>query len=164
EPGTGARDAVRPTGEADTAELRRQLGEMRTQLEATIHELESLNEEYRSAHEEALSANEELQSSNEELETAKEELQSANEELTTVNDELQSRSAELGQTNNDLTNVLNSVDMPVVLVGRDLRLRRFTPLATRVLNVIAADTGRPIGDITLNVAVPDLQNLILETM
>jgi two-component system CheB/CheR fusion protein len=157
-----------PQGEAaenaETAELRARLRETRQQLEESIQEVEDLNEEFRSAHEEALSGNEELQSTNEELETAKEELQSANEELTTVNDELQARSVELSQTNNDLTNVLSSVSMPVILVGPDLCLRRFTPMATKVLNVIASDIGRPITDITLNVALPDLRSVVLETI
>ena len=88
---------------------------------------------------------------NEELETAKEELQSTNEELTTVNDELQGRSAEVGDVNSDLLNVLSSVELPVILVDRELRLRRFTPKATKVLNVIASDVGRPISDIKPNV-------------
>lgn len=160
----GDREARPPTLETGVDVLRRELRETRLQLEGTIHELESLNEEYRSAHEEALSANEELQSANEELETAKEELQSSNEELTTINDELQGRSAELSQSTNDLINVLTSVHMPVILVGADLRLRRFTPMATKVLNVIPSDVGRPISDITLNVKVPDLASLVLETI
>jgi two-component system CheB/CheR fusion protein len=164
EPPTPAKDGEHPTDDSEAEHLRIELRDTRMQLEGTIHELESLNEEYRSAHEEALSANEELQSSNEELETAKEELQSANEELTTVNDELQGRSMELAQTNNDLTNVLSSAHMPMILVGPDLRIRRFTPMATKVLNVLAGDVGRPISDITLNVPVPDLTTVILETI
>ena len=155
--------AQRPD-DSEVAKLRRELRDTRAQLEGTIQELESLNEEYRSAHEEALSANEELQSSNEELETAKEELQSANEELTTVNDELQDRSAELGDINNDLLNVLSSVHLPVILVDRELRLRRFTPMATKVLNVIASDVGRPISDLTPNLPVPDPPPSSSETM
>jgi two-component system CheB/CheR fusion protein len=158
-----AEDEPRPD-DTEVARLRRELRDTRGQLEGSIHELESLNEEYHSAHEEALSANEELQSSNEELETAKEELQSANEELTTVNDELQDRSTELTDINNDLTNVLSSVHLPVLLVDRELRLRRFTPMATKVLNVIASDVGRPISDLAPNLPVPDLSALVLETM
>lgn len=149
----------------DAGEAQRQLRETRLHLEGAIHELESLNEEYRSAHEEALSVNEELQSSNEELETAKEELQSSNEELTTVNDELQARSAELTQTNNDLTNLLSHTHMPIILVvGSDLRLRRFTPMATQVLSIGAADVGRPIDELPLGGSLSVLPALIVETM
>ena len=102
-------------------------------------------EELKSANEELQSANEELQSTNEELETSKEELQSTNEELTTVNDELQNRMAELGQTNDDLHNVLAGVDNAVVIVGMDLRLRRFTSAAEKLFKLVPADVGRPVG-------------------
>ena len=56
---------------------------------------------------------------NEELETAKEELQSTNEELTTVNDELHSRNQEVSQVNSDLVNLLDTVDIPILIL--DLR-------------------------------------------
>ena len=125
-----------------------------------IEEQESTNEELKSANEEILSANEELQSTNEELQTAKEEAQSANEELATVNDELRHRNAELGRVNNDLINLLSGVNFPIVMVGRDLRVRRFTPLAERVFNLIPSDVGRPISDIKPNLDVPDLGALI----
>ena len=106
--------------------------------------------------EEGQSANEELQTTNEELETAKEELQSTNEELTTVNDELQARSAELGQLNTDLINLLASADIPIVMIGNDRRIRRFTPKATASFNLIAGDVGRPVGDINPSFDFRDL--------
>lgn len=71
-----------------------------------------------------LSSNEKLQSMNEELQTAKEELQSTNEELTTLNDELHNRYAELSQPSSDLNNVLGSMNVPVLILSRDLRIRR----------------------------------------
>ena len=57
---------------------------------------------------------------------SKEELQSTNEELTTVNDELQNRMGELQLTNDDLHNVLAGIGDAIVIVGMDLRIRRFT--------------------------------------
>ena len=101
---------------------------------------------------------------NEELQTSKEELQSTNEELTTLNDELQNRYAELSQTSSDLNNVLGSMNVPILILSRDLRIRRFTPTATRVLNVIASDVGRPIGDITLNIHVADLESMLADSI
>ena len=101
-----------------------------------VEQQDAANEELRSANEEILSSNEELQSTNEELETAKEELQSANEELTTVNEQLQHRNLELSQANNDLTNLLSSTNIPVVMVGGDLRIRRFTPPAQKSMNLL----------------------------
>ena len=122
---------------------------------------EASNEELQSANEEISSANEELQSTNEELETSKEELQSTNEELNTVNDELRTRNTELSQLSNDLANLLATINIPIIMVGRDLRIRRLTPMAEKALRVIPADVGRLITDIKLNIDVPDLEKLIL---
>jgi two-component system CheB/CheR fusion protein len=114
----------------------------------------------KSANEEILSANEELQSTNEELQTAKEEAQSANEELATVNDELRHRNAQLARVNNDLINLLAGVNIPIVMVGRDLRVRRFTPMAERIFNLIPSDVGRPISDIKSRLQLQDLPKSI----
>ncbi len=124
-----------------------------------IQDLEAANEELQSANEEILSSNEELQSTNEELDTAKEELQSTNEELNTVNDELNSRNEELSQVNADLMNLLAAVPAAIVIVTADLRIRRFTPLAEQLLNLIPTDVGRPIGDLKPNLDVPELDDL-----
>src|SRR5262249_19131477 len=132
---------------SEMGRLRRELATTKDYLQAVIEQHEATNEEVKSANEEILSSNEELQSTNEEPETAKEELQSSNEELTTVNEEMQNRNAELTLLNNDLTNVLSSVSMPIVIVGSDLRIRRFTPAAEKPLNLIAGDIGRRITDI-----------------
>ncbi len=129
-----------------------------------IEQQEAANEELQSANEEVQSANEELQSINEELETSKEEIQSTNEELATVNDELQNRNAELSLLNNDLFNLLGSIQTAIVIVGPDLRVRRFTPLAEKILNLIPTDVGRPIGDIKLNLSLPDLEPLLAEVI
>jgi two-component system CheB/CheR fusion protein len=146
------------------SDLTRELAASREYLQSIIQELEAANEELQSANEEILSSNEELQSTNEELDTAKEELQSTNEELTTVNDELHSRNEELTRVNSDLVNLLASVQIPIVIVGEDLRIRRFTPMAERMLNVIPSDVGRPIGQINPNIVCPDLSELIVETI
>src|SRR5262249_36787159 len=97
------------------------------ELVSTRQYLQTIIEELRSANEEAQSTNEELQSTNEELQTAKEEMQSSNEELNTINGEMQSRNADLAQLNDDLSNLLSSMNMPVLMIGQDLRIRRFTP-------------------------------------
>ena len=129
-----------------------------------IQELEAANEELQSANEEILSSNEELQSTNEELDTAKEELQSSNEELNTVNDELHARNEELIRANSDLLNILSSVQIAILIVSSDLRIRRFTPMAERMLNLIATDVGRPIGHIKPNLDLGDLDQSIREAI
>src|SRR5262249_10383306 len=117
-------------------------------------------EELKSANEEVLSSNEELQSTNEELETAEEELQSVNEELITVNEQLHQRNIELTRLNDDLSNLLSSAGVPMFVLGVDLRIRRSTPAAGRLLHLLPGDIGRPIGNIKLAVDVPDLEPLV----
>lgn len=126
-------------------ELERDLAMTKEYLQTTLEDKDSTLEELKSANEELQSANEELQSTNQELETSKEEMQSTNEELTTVNDELQNRMVELSQINDDLHNVLAGVDNAVVIVGMDLRIRRYTSAAEKLFNLLPGDVGRSIG-------------------
>jgi len=146
--------------ELENEHLKEELDATREYLQSIIEEQRTTNEELRSANEEIQSSNEELQSINEELETAKEELQSTNEELTTVNEELQNRNEELSRLNNDLNNLLSSVNIPIIMLGQDLRIRRFTPVAEKVMNLIATDIGRPVTDIKTNLSIPDLREAI----
>lgn len=150
--------------EREVLRLREDLNSTKESLQAIIEEQEATNEELKSANEEIQSSNEELQSTNEELETAKEELQSTNEELTTLNEELQNRNAELSQVNNDLQNLLASVSMPILMLGNDLTIRRFTPLAERFFNLIASDVGRRITDINPNIVIRDLDKMVSEVI
>ncbi|HEY2586444.1 MAG TPA: chemotaxis protein CheB [Tepidisphaeraceae bacterium] len=166
--GRGAKKAaVAPSlaqDERRVRQLQEELAASREHLQSNIQDLEAANEELQSANEEILSANEELQSTNEELDTAKEELQSTNEELNTVNEELQARNEELSRVNSDLINLLASVQIAIVMVAGDLRIRRFTPMAEKVLNLIPTDVGRPISDIKPNIEVPDLERVISEVI
>ena len=146
-----------PPGQMES--LRRELTATKEFLQSIIEEREAANEELRSANEEILSSNEELQSTSEEMETAKEELQSANEELTTVNEELQHRNVELGQLYNDLNNLFTSVNLPVLMLAGDLRLRRFTPLAADLFNLVSGDVGRLVRDLKPNLDLPNLEEL-----
>jgi two-component system CheB/CheR fusion protein len=136
--------------------LKRKLAETAEYLNTVAHEHEAALEELQSTNEEALSSNEELQSVNEELQTAKEEIQSANEELSTLNQELQDRNVELAQANDDLLNLLGSVNIPIVMVGHDLRVRRFTPAAEKLFSLIPTDIGRPLGDLRTALEAPEL--------
>jgi len=144
--------------------LKRETAQLRSQLGSLIEDHETTLEEFKSVNEEVLSANEELQSTNEELETAKEELQSTNEELTTLNEEVQNRNAELSSANNDLLNLLSQVDCPVVMVSRDLCIRRFSPPAQKILNLLPSDVGRRLGQIRPNLDLLDLEPLVREVI
>ncbi|MBD1999781.1 PAS domain-containing protein [Leptolyngbya sp. FACHB-541] len=157
--------------EQENARLRRELAAANQEraatqeyLQAIIKEQEYTNQDIKVANEEILSSNEELQSTNEELETAKEEIQATNEELNTTNEELRSRNGELHQVNNDLTNLLASINIPILMLTNDLRIRRFTPMAQRLFNFIPGDAGRPLSDIRANLNIPDLESLLLEVL
>ena len=149
-----------PASSADVdqrvAGLEQELAYTKENLQATIEELEASNEELKSTNEELQSNNEELQSTNEELETAKEELQSLNEELTTVNAELQVKIGELSEVNNDMTNLLDSTQIPTVFLDSSLCIKRFTPMATEIIHLIPTDVGRPIGHVVSSLIDVDL--------
>jgi two-component system, chemotaxis family, CheB/CheR fusion protein len=133
-------------------------------LQAVIEGYEAAHEELQSANEEILSSNEELQSTNEELQTTKEEVDAINEELSTVNDELQARIVDLARLNDDLANVLASVQIPIVILTHDLRIRSFTPAAAPLFNLIGTDIGRPLSDINIGLSVADLNSLLLDVL
>lgn len=151
-----------PEGEVQRLQL--ELSATRDYLVSLTQQHDSANEDLKAAYEEIQSANEELQSTNEELETAKEELQSTNEELTTLNEELCDRNLELIRANNDLNNLLSSVNIPVMILGPDLSIRRFTSVAEKFLNVIPSDVGRGLGDLRTSTEIPDLEERIREVI
>ncbi len=136
--------------EARIAALKQELRAKEEYLQAANEELETSNEELKSSNEEMQSVNEELQSTNEELETSKEELQSVNEELATVNAELQTKVGDLSQANNDMNNLLAGSGIATVFVDHNLRILRFTPAATRIINLILSDVGRPVAHVVTN--------------
>jgi len=141
------------TGKGQNArieEMEKELYYTRENLQASIEELQASNEELKSTNEEFQSTNEEFQSTNEELETSKEELQSVNEELITVNTELQSKIDQLTHSENDMKNILDSINTGIIFLDADLRIKRFNAEATRVINLIATDVGRPLSHISSN--------------
>jgi two-component system CheB/CheR fusion protein len=138
------------------AELEQELLRVRGESRATHEEMQTSQEELRSANEELQSTNEELQSTNEELTTSKEEMQSMNEELQTVNTELQAKVDQLSQASNDMKNLLDSTDIATLFLDKELRIRRFTPQATKIIKLIASDTGRPVTDLASELRYPEL--------
>ncbi|MDQ7786166.1 MAG: chemotaxis protein CheB [Thermodesulfovibrionales bacterium] len=136
--------------------LEKELQSTKEYLQATIEQMQTSNEELRSANEELQSTNEELQSTNEELATSKEELQSTNEELITVNAELQDKIEALMQANSDINNLLAGTDIGTIFLDNALRIKRFTPAVTNFFNLIQADLGRPISDITSKIPLVNI--------
>jgi len=151
--------------DSDSVRLMQELFATREHLQSVIEQQEAVNEELQSTGEELQSSNEELQSTNEELETSKEEIQSTNEELATVNAELQNRNTELDRVNADLRNLIGNVDAAIIMLGPDLRIRRFTPPAERLFSLIPGDVGRPLADVRLNLDdPPELAPLLGEVL
>lgn len=143
------------------ARLERELAEARDYAQALQEQYEAANEELQASNEEAQSANEELQSTNEELETSQEEIDSANEELITVNAEMAHRNVELSRINDDLSNLYASVNLPILVVTRDFRVRSFTPLAAKLFNLLVTDIGTPINWLKHGLNCPDLERFAL---
>ena len=127
-----------------------ELVETRDYLQSIQEQQETAREELQASNEEVQSANEELQSINEELETSKEELESSNEELTVVNEEMSHRNVELNHLNSDLVNFQTSTRLAIILLRRDLTIRRFSAQAEKQFNLLATDIGRPFGHLRHN--------------
>ena len=145
-----ARIAFTPKATHRISQLEQELKYSQEHLQTTIEEVETSNEELKSSNEELQSTNEELQSANEELETSKEELQSLNEELVTVNAELQGKIEDLSRANDDMKNLLDSTKIATIFLDSQLCIRRFTPEATKIINLIQSDVGRPVSHIVSN--------------
>jgi two-component system CheB/CheR fusion protein len=161
---TTSGDKVADSG-AQIAELNEELQAKDEYLHAANEELETANEELKSSNEEMQSVNEELQSTNEELETSKEEMQSINEELSTVNSELRTKVGDLSRANNDMNNLLAGTGIGTVFVDHQLRILRFTPAASQIINLILTDVGRPVAHIVSNLVgystlVADVQTVL----
>jgi len=170
---TGASDEA--AGEAGNSErdaafareierLERELLASQETLRRSIADLEQVNEELEASSEELQASSEELQSSNEELEASNEELQATNEELGTLNQQLRIRSDELERLNNDLENIQSSLSQGMVIVDRNLRITRFSPLAVRVFGLLEHDIGQPLIGVPTTVPLPNLREALLAVL
>jgi len=136
--------------------MEEELQRTRERLQSTVEQYEASNEELKASNGELQAINEELRSASEELETSKEELQSVNEELTTVSYELKTKVEETAKVNDDLQNFIASTDIATIFVDQGLRIKRFTPRATDIFNIIPGDVGRSLLDITSRLDYPEL--------
>jgi two-component system, chemotaxis family, CheB/CheR fusion protein len=162
---------ARPCGEAGQAgsarpepvssdpvarQLDRELERLKGHLRDTVEQYEASTEELKASNEELQAMNEELRSATEELETSREELQSINEEMSTVNQELKTKVDELGHANSDLHNLMGATAIATVFLDRELCITRYTPTAVSLFNLIGADIGRPLADLSTPLDYPEL--------
>lgn len=76
--------------------------------------------------------------------------------LLTVNSELEKKIDELSRANDDLRNLLISVEIGIIFLDLQLRVVRFNPAATEFLNLRKADIGRPIAHLVSRLDYDDL--------
>jgi chemotaxis protein methyltransferase CheR/two-component system CheB/CheR fusion protein len=161
-PTTRKRTVKKPTAEQQM--LLDELDKAHNEIQTLREEMQTSQEELKSSNEELQSTNEELQSTNEELTTSKEEMQSLNEELQTVNAELQGKVTDLSWVNNDMENLLNSMEIATIFLDSALNVRRFTRHSVHLFKLIASDLGRPLSDIVTDLVYPQLQDDALSVL
>ncbi|MGF1473984.1 MAG: chemotaxis protein CheB [Geminicoccaceae bacterium] len=131
-----------------SAEPQPRIAQLEASLQATEENLQATIEELEASNEELQASNEELMSSNEELQSTNEELHSLNEELHTVSAEHEQKISELSQVNHDMEHLLRATGNGTIFVDKDLKIRKFTPAAASIFNLVKYDIGRPIDHIT----------------
>jgi two-component system, chemotaxis family, CheB/CheR fusion protein len=149
---------------SDLRQLKHELAAARHYIQNLTEKHNAVTEELHAAIEELKSNNEELQSTVEELESTKEELQSNYEELNSINEELHAKNNVLIEADDDLNNLLTSINLSFIFLDDQGRIRRFSDKATDIFNLIGSDVGRPLSDIKPNVELPPLDPLTEETM
>jgi len=154
------RNAVPEARNVQSAEEQLEIDGLRRALTAAIDDREQMADEAAAAAEEAQSSDEELRSTNEELETAKEELQSANEELSTLNEELRLRNTTLVRMNDDIENLLGTVEIPILFAGVDLTVRRYNITAGLLFNLRPEAAGQPLRGMKSSIDIGLLVNLV----
>ncbi len=55
-----------------------------------------------------------------------------------------------------MKNLLNSTDIATLFLDNDLKIRRFTTQATKIIKLIPGDVGRPITDLASELIYPEL--------
>ncbi len=77
-----------------------------------------------------------------------------------VNQELRCRS----RINAELSNLIDTVELPILFLDAERRIRRFTRRARDLLNVTAIDVGRRLPDLQPDIDVPDLDARVAEVL
>jgi two-component system CheB/CheR fusion protein len=92
-------------------------------------------------------ANEALRAEIEDLQAEAADLRAAKEELRVLGDELRTRVQAMQSRADEIDALERGIAAPVLIVGRDLRVRRFTPELERLCSVTALREGEPLSAI-----------------
>lgn len=105
-----------------------------------------------------------LQALEEEREAYREECDAALVKAHAQNRYLQEQEKKLAQTGDELINLLSSVEIPIVMVDRNLGIRRYVAQAEKLWNLQPEDVGRSLLDIEPGFALPDLEEILRHVM
>ena len=133
--------AVRTPEQERIEALEQRLKHAQETLHATLEELDTQSAALQAGHE-AMSA------SNEALRMANEALQATNAELSTINGEYQNKIAELTRLTHDMDSLLRSMEIGIIFLDTELRIRRFTPAIAECFHLLPRDIGRPLDHMT----------------
>ncbi|MEA3412506.1 MAG: PAS domain S-box protein [Pseudomonadota bacterium] len=87
----------------------------------------------------------------ENLDTSKHKRQSVSEKSSTINNQFQARSAVQDSSISKLTDLLYGTNIPIIFLDLEMRIRYFTPVTVKLLDLVATDIGRQISDIRSSV-------------
>lgn len=129
-------------------QLEHELAQARLALQQTVDRADLAGSEMHAYSEGLLTTVDELRAATDALLEDRETLQSANLELAAINGELQARIEATARAHDDLVNLIASSDVATVFLDRAMRIERYTPRFADIFNVIPADVGRALTDIT----------------
>ena len=69
--------------------------------------------------------------------------------------QLRTKLEELQVANDDMNNLLTGVDVGILFLDRQFRIRRFNRAVTRVINLMPGDVGRPVAHIAVRLRNAD---------
>jgi two-component system, chemotaxis family, CheB/CheR fusion protein len=92
--------------------------------------------------------NDEFQSAKRSRKMSNDDLQLLNNKLTALNDQLQATVERQRATCRNLRNILDSTEVPTLVLDADLNIRFFTPAAASLFTVVASGIGRPLADLS----------------
>jgi PAS domain S-box-containing protein len=90
----------------------------------------------------------------------KQRLPATKKKSTELKEDLQHQNFDLLLANNDLANVILSVDVSMVVLDKKLRIRFLTPRAEEILNLVPSDVGRTIAELESASVLTGLKTMI----